>query len=75
MGITNFMGNGKRQKKKETPPKEKKGTSSAEAWAEGRALGQQGLASATAIHASYGQRMVTKRQTKAEIKQEFQARN
>ncbi len=70
-----MLGNGRRQKKKETPPKDKKGMSSAEVRAEDRASGQQGLASAAATHVSYGQSKVTKRWMKAEIKEVFQARN
>ncbi len=68
-------GNGKRQKKKEPPLKEKKGMSGAEVRAVDRASGQQGLASAAAIHAVYGHSTVTNRRTKAKIQQEFEARN
>ncbi len=68
-------GNRKRQMKKETPPKENKGMSNTEVRADDRASGQQGLASATAIHASYGHSTITKHWMKAEIQQEFLARN
>ncbi len=70
-----MLENGKRQKKRDTPTKEKKGTSSAEARADDRASRQQGLVSATATHASYSQSMITKCRSKAKIQKEFRARN
>ncbi len=68
-------GNGKRSKKKETLLKEKKGTSSAEVQADNRASGQQGMASAVAVCASYGQSTICNCRMKAEIYEEFLARN
>ncbi len=69
-------GNGKRQpKKKEPAPKEKKGTSSAEVRADNKASGQQGMASAAAVHASYGQSTICHHRMKAEIYEEFLTRN
>ncbi len=69
-----MQGNGKK-KEEAKELKEKKTTSCAETKADDKASGQQGLASAMASHASYGQSMVTKRQMKAEIQKEFWAQN
>ncbi len=71
-----MLGNGKRQpKKKEPPVKEKKGPSAAEVWADNRAMGQQGMASAASVRVSYSQSTICNCRTKAEINAEFQARN
>ncbi len=66
-------GNGKNGKRKKgvIEPKEKKAMSSAEAKADDRASGQQGLVSAMAAHAS----TVTQHRSKDEILAEFRAQN
>ncbi len=63
----------KKKKKRLTELKEKKMTLSTEVKADHRALGQQGLASSAATHASYGQSMTTQHRTKGEINAEFWA--
>ncbi len=70
-------GNGKNGKKKKEvhKPKEKKVMLHTETKSDDRASGQQGLASSAATRVSYGQSMVTQRRMKAEIKEEFRARN
>ncbi len=68
------MPGGKGKKKKEPLlVKEKKGTSAAEVWADNKATGQQGKASAASVRAGYGLSMVCGCKSMAEICAEFQA--
>ncbi len=68
-------GSGKKSRKKEPPVHEKKGPLPAEVWADDRAMGQQGMASAASVRASYGQSTICNHRTKAEIYAEFRAQN
>ncbi len=72
------MPGSRRGKKRDQPPppqKEKKGVSQAEIWADNRAMGQWGMASAASVRATYSLKMVCGRRSKAEIAAEFWARN
>ncbi len=70
-------GNGRGKKKDERllPPKEKKKASQAEVRAENKATGQQGKALAAAVRSSYGYSTICGWRSKAEIAEEFHARN
>ncbi len=73
------MTKGKGSKKKEPSPpptpKEKKQVSLAQIRADDKAAGQEGKALAAAIRGTYGWCSVVSRRSKAQISEEFHARN
>ncbi len=70
-------GKGKKKDKDQLPPqqKERKRVSPAETRADNKAMGEQGMAAAASIRATYGMKTVSGRRSKAEIAAEFRARN
>ncbi len=64
-----------KKRKEPLPAKEKKGTSTTEAWADNKATGQQGKASAASVCAGYSLSTICGRKSKAKIAAEFLARN
>ncbi len=69
---------GRGSKGKEPPPptpKEKKPVSQAQIRADDKAVGQEGKASAAAVRGTYGWCSVASRRSKAQISEEFHARN